>query len=143
MTWSTGKRIQTCSAKPRRQSAARPAKKYAKSSPGQSAETWTAARRWSHSSAAISARPRSWPSSWPTGATMTRTLTLALIALVLSAGLHAQEPRVVKQSPDGKNEIVPGDVFEANAAAVDATTTVTLVCEADVICNLEITVPEK
>jgi hypothetical protein len=74
---------------------------------------------------------------------MTRTLTLALIALVFSAALHAAEPRVVKQSPDGKNEIVPGDIFEANAAAVDATTTVTLVCEADVICNLEITVPEK
>ncbi|MBK9974044.1 MAG: hypothetical protein IPP14_04645 [Planctomycetes bacterium] len=73
---------------------------------------------------------------------MNRTLTLALIAVLLSVAAHGQEPRVVKESPDGKNEIAPGDTFEANAAAIDATDSVTLVCESDVICNLEITVPE-
>lgn len=76
---------------------------------------------------------------------MTRPLILlvaALLALAVVPARAQETPRVVKEA-DGKNEIVPGDVFEGNAATAGETNIIFLVCENDVICDMEITVPER
>ncbi|MBI2922910.1 MAG: hypothetical protein HYY18_17790, partial [Planctomycetes bacterium] len=78
--------------------------------------------------------------------TRTRLLhALALLALSASIPARAQEtpgPRVVRES-DGTNEIAPGDTWEGSAAAADEMKIVFLVCGGDVVCDVEVTVPER